>query len=122
MKKEIQIAGNIIENSKCQKLLRIKINSKLSINAHVEDLCKKAKRKMHAPARTTPYVDLPKKRVLFNSVFFFKSQFSYCAVVWMRHSCRLNYRKNALDQRSVPTIYNDKQVTFKELLDKDISV
>ena len=54
--------------------------------------------------------------------FFFKSQFSYCAVVWMRHSCRLNYRKNALDQRSVPTIYNDKQVTFKELLDKDISV
>ena len=40
----------------------------------------------------------------------------------MRHLRRLNYRKNALDQRPVPTIYNDKQVTFKELLEKDISV
>ena len=121
MKKEIQIAGNIIENSKCQKLLRIKINSKLSINAHVEDLCEKAKRKMHAPARTTPYVDLPKKRILFSSAFF-KYQFSYCPLAWMHHSRRLNYRKNTFDQRCVPTMYNDKQVTFKELLDKDISV
>ena len=52
-------------NSKCEKLLRIKIGSKLNINAHVEDLCKKAKRKMHTPARTTPYKDLQKKTCSF---------------------------------------------------------
>ena len=57
-------------NSKCEKLLRIKIGSKLNINAHVEDLCKKAKRKMHTPARTTPYKDLQKKNVFFLIVLF----------------------------------------------------
>ena len=52
-KKEIKIAGNIIEKSKYEKLLEIKIDSKLSFN-----------RKIHALARIT----------LFNA--FFKSQYS----------------------------------------------
>ena len=35
------IAGNILENSKCEKLLGIKTGSKVSFNSHVENLCNK---------------------------------------------------------------------------------
>ena len=38
-KKEIMIASNIIENNKCEKLLGIKTNSKLSFKKHVKDFC-----------------------------------------------------------------------------------
>ena len=37
-----------MENSKCDKLLGIKIDSKLSFKTHVEDLRKRASRKIHA--------------------------------------------------------------------------
>ena len=40
--------GNItIKNSLCEKLLRIKLDHKLKLNTHIEDLCKKASRYMH---------------------------------------------------------------------------
>ena len=35
---ETKISGNIIENSKCKKLLGIKNDSKLSFKEHVKDL------------------------------------------------------------------------------------
>ena len=63
-RKEVMIAGNVTESSKCKKLLAIKINSKLSSKTHVEDLCKKASRKFHALPTITPYTDFP-KNVIF---------------------------------------------------------
>ena len=48
-----------IKSSTCEKLLGIKID-KLRLKAHVEDLCKKASRKIHAPARFTQYMAVMK--------------------------------------------------------------
>ena len=53
------IVGNIIKNSKCEKLLRIKVDRKLSFKADKEYLCKKASRKIYTLVRITPYMDLP---------------------------------------------------------------
>ena len=76
--------GNVtIKSSICEKLLVIKIDNKLMLNAHVEDLCKKANRKIHALARVTPYMTVSKRRILTN--VFFRSQFSYCPLVWICH-------------------------------------
>ena len=119
-KKHINIDGNIIGNSNCEKLLGIKVDSKLDFKHHVEDLCSKASRKMHALARISPYMDIPKKRMLFNA--FFKSQFSYCPLTWMCHSRRLNNKINILHERCLRIIYTDKQSSFEELLKKDKSV
>ena len=91
-RKEVMIAGNVIESSKCKKLLAIKINSKLSSKTHVEDLCKKASRKFYALPTITPYTDFPKNRNLFTA--FFKFQFSYCPLAWMCHTRRLNNKIN----------------------------
>ena len=53
---------------------------------------------------------------------FFDSQFKYCPLIWMCHS-RTNKRKiDRLHERCLRIIYNDKQSSFKELLEKDSSV
>ena len=53
---------------------------------------------------------------------FFKSQFSYCPLVWMFHSRTLNNRINKLHERCLRIIYNNKVSSFEDLLELDRSV
>ena len=53
---------------------------------------------------------------------FFDSQFKYFPVIWMCHSCTNNRKTDRLHERCLRIIYNDKQSSFKELLEKDSSV
>ena len=53
---------------------------------------------------------------------FFKSQFSYCSLVWMCHSRANNGKINRLHERCLRIIYSDKQSSFETLLEKDGSV
>ena len=56
----VNIDGNVIESEDNQILLGITINSNLSFNKHIDDLCKKASAKLNAFARIPGYMDLPK--------------------------------------------------------------
>ena len=59
------------------------------------------------------------------SKFFRKvreSNFNDCSLVWMCHSHENNKKINRLHERCLRTIYNDKQSSFNELLEKDGSV
>ena len=47
---------------------------------------------------------------------FIMSQFSYCPLVWMCHSRTLNNKIIKLHERALRLVYNDRQSTFKELL------
>ena len=53
---------------------------------------------------------------------FITSQFSYCPLVWMCHSRIVSNKINKLHKRTLRLVYNDKQLTFEELLDKDKSL
>ena len=75
---EIHIGDSLIESSICEKLLGIKIYSKLRFDYHIQDLCNKANRKLRA------YMNLQKRKVLMNA--FFNAQFNYCPLIWMLHS------------------------------------
>ena len=116
----IKIGDYIISNSKCEKLLGIKLDSNLNFNTHITDLCKKASRKVSALARVTPFMEIEKRKLLMNA--FFTSQFSYCPLIWMCHSRENNRKINMLHERCLRIIYNDKQSSFMELLNKDNSV
>ena len=72
----IRIGNFRIENTKRKKLLGIKFDNKVSFDYHLSEICKKASRKLYAPGRVTPYMNLSKKEILMNA--FFNSQFSYC--------------------------------------------
>ena len=73
-----------IKNSKFEKLLGIKLDSKLNFNSHIHDICQKAGQKLNAISRITPYMDFAKRRLQVNA--FFYSQFNYCQLVWMCHN------------------------------------
>ena len=117
---ELKIGNVTIKSSTCEKLLGIKIDNKLRLNAHSEDLCKKSSRKIHALARVTSYMAVSKRPILMND--FFRSQFKYCLLLWMRHSRTLNNKINRLHERCLRIVYNNKLSSFQNLLDQDRSV
>ena len=53
---------------------------------------------------------------------FFKSQFSYCLLVWMCHGRANNDKINRLHEPCLRIMYSDKQSSFETLLEKDDSV
>ena len=75
------VENQIIDNGKCEKLLGVTFDYKLTFNAHVDVICKKAGIKLNALSRIAPYMDFNKKRLLVNA--FFMSQFNYCPLIKM---------------------------------------
>ena len=67
-----------VKNSR-EKLLGVKIDSKLSFENHVSSLCKKASQKLHALARVVNFMDLAKRKSLMKA--FIASQFKYCPLI-----------------------------------------
>ena len=65
----INIKGYVINNSLCEKLLGVTIDSKLSFNAHLDKIFTKARQKVHVLARIAPYMSIPKRK--FDYEFFF---------------------------------------------------
>ena len=108
---KIQVGNYNIANSKYEKLLGI--NFDLNFDKHLSELCKKASRKMNALSRITPYMNVSKKRILMNA--FFKSQFSYCPLIWICHSRANNNKINRLHERCLRIVFSDKQSSFETL-------
>ena len=75
-KVNIIVENQKICNSPCVNLLGVKFDSRLTFDAHINDICQKAGLKLNALARITRCMDLNKKRLLLNA--FFMSQFNYC--------------------------------------------
>ena len=99
-KLEIQVSSCSIRNENSVKLLGIYINNNLSFDYHVNQLCKTETRKIHALARIPKYMDINinKRRMLFKA--FASSQFSYCPLIWMFHSRKMEHRINSLHNGS----------------------
>ena len=115
----VNISTAQIENRKCQKLLGININSKLTFEDHTNRICKKPIAKLNALNRISYYMDSLKQRLLLLNAFFI-SQFSYCALIWKFHSRKLNNKTSRLHERCLD--YSDRIFSYEELLDKDNSV
>ena len=113
------IDGNVTESEGNQVLLGITIDSNLSFNKHVNNLCKKASAKLNALASIAGYMDFPKRRLIIKA--FVTSQFDYCPLIWMFHSRALNNKINSIHERALRITYSDRTSTFEELLNKDNS-
>ena len=53
---------------------------------------------------------------------FSTSQFNYCPLVWMFHSCTMNNKINYLHERCLRIVYSDKTSSFENFLETDRSV
>ena len=112
--------GNIIESEENQVLLGVTIDSNLSFDKHINNLCKNTSAKLNALARIAGYMDIKKHRMIMKA--FITSQVSYFPLIWMFHSRALNNEINTIHERSLRITYNDRTSTFEELLRKDNSV
>ena len=117
---QINIGNETITSSKCEKLLGIKIDHELNFNEHVTSLCKKASQKLNALSRLASSMTFDQRKLILNS--FIISNFSYCPIVWMFHSRKLNERINYIHERALRIVYRDFKSSFQELLVKDNSV
>ena len=117
MKKDYLNVGEVeISNSKCEKFLGIKIDSKLMFDSHVKSLCKKASQKLNALSRVAYQLDFNQRKLLMNA--FITSQFSYAPVVWMFHSGKQNHHINCIHERALRVVHKDYISSFDELLEK----
>ena len=106
----IKIGSHEIANTKREKPLGVHLDSGLSFDYHISEICKKASRKVCALARVISGMSLSKKRTLMNA--FFKSQFNYCPLIWMYHSRKNNNKINRLHEKCLRIIYNDTRSSF----------
>ena len=114
------IVENIpIASSSYEKLLGIKIDQKLSLEPHVDSLCKKASQKLNALAWMASSLKFKQRKLLSNA--FITAQFFYTSVIWMFHSRKLNNRINHINERALRLVYKSYTSTFDELLLKDNS-
>ena len=65
----IKVKDYIIKNIDNEKLLGVTVDATLNVNCHLENILKKASKKVHLLARITPYMSIPKRKFLMNSVF-----------------------------------------------------
>ena len=114
------IDGNSIESVDQQELLGVLIDSNLSFESHINNICKRASQKLNALARISRFMDIPKRKMIMKS--FITSQFGYCPLIWMFHSRALNNKINSLHERALRITYGDTTSTFEQLLEKDNSV
>ena len=75
----LNVGGIEISNSKCEKLLGIKIDSKLLFDSHFKSLYKKTSQKLNALSRVAYQLDFNQRKLLLNA--FVTSQFAYAPVV-----------------------------------------
>ena len=101
-----KIGNNYIESKKEQVLLGITIDSNLTFENHINNICKRASQKLNALARVAPYMNMQKRRIIMKS--FVTSQFGYCPLIWMFHSRRLNNKINSIHERALRITYQDR--------------
>ena len=114
--------GNKIEKSQEVFLLGITIDDKLSFKRHVENICRKAKYKLHALQSIRKYLSTDKAEALCNA--FINSQFYYAPLIWMLAGKLLISRVKKIQFRLLQVVNNTYDTTYDELLsmNRDTSV
>ena len=65
-------------------------------------------------------MDFEKRRSLIKA--FVISQFKYCPFIWVFHNRTLNNKINGICERALRLVYQNKDLSFSELLELDNSV
>ena len=116
----IKVGNEIIWESLSEKLLGMTVDKNLNFNLHLEILCKKVNQKVSALARVVRILPFQKRRLILKT--FIESQFSYCPLVWMFCSSKMNRKINHIHERALRLVYQDYTTSFGDLLKKDGSL
>ena len=117
----IDIHTIISENK--SELLGIILDSKVSFENHINNLCKRATQKLNALARIAPYMCLEKRKTVM------KAYVASSISIWVlslsldvSQQKGLNNKINSLHERALRITSGDRSSSFENLLKKDNSV
>ena len=109
-----------IWESNNEKLLGLTVDKKLNFDKHLSIYAKKTGGKVSALARIAKIITFAKKWLLLKT--FIESQFSYCPLIWMFCSRKMNQKMNHIHERALRMVYEGYITSFEDLLIKDESV
>ena len=112
-----KIDNDKIWEARTVKLLGITIDNELKFDEHSNNVCLKANMKLSAVMRLRKYLHFNKTRILFKGCF--ESQFKYCPLTWMFYSRNTNNKLNQLHERALRLVYDNYELLFEKLLEKD---
>ena len=116
----VKVGDETIWESRSEKLLGVAVDKNLNFEEHLSTVCKKAGQKVSALARVVTILPFQKRRLILKT--FIESQFSYCPMVWMFCSRKMNRKINFIHERALRLVYYDYSSTFEDLLKKDKSL
>ena len=116
----VKVGKEVIWESQAEKLLGMTVDKNLNFNLHLKALCKKVNQKVSALARVVRILPFQKRHIILKT--FIESQFSYCPLVWMFCSSKMNNKINHIHERALRLVYQDYTSSFDDLLKKDNSL
>ena len=116
----LKVGDSMIWETREEKLLGVIIDKNLKFSSHILKMCNNASRKLLALSRISKLLPFYRKRILLKS--FIESQFSYCPLIWMFCSRKMNNKINHIHERALRMVYDDYASPFENLLGKDGSV
>ena len=116
----VKVGNEMIWESQSEKLLGMTVDKNLNFNSHLKILCAKVNQKVSALARIINILPFQKRHIILKT--FIESQFSYCPLVWMFCSRKMNNKINRIHERALRLVYQDYTTTFEDLLKKDKSL
>ena len=66
---QVNLGNAQIENTQNEKLLGIIIDSKLSFDKHIKQICGRASAKLKILSRIGPFMNITKRKILVNAFF-----------------------------------------------------
>ena len=116
----VKVGDERIWEGREEKLLGVVVDKNLNFNSHLSLICRKAGQKVTALSRITKLLPFHIRRLILKG--FIESQFSYCPLVWMFCTRKMNHRINYIHERALRLVYCDYESTFEQLLLKDKSL
>ena len=108
------INDQIIKCSEYVKLLGVFIDSKLTFNRHINNLCNKANMKINCLFRIRNFIGEKQAALLGNA--YILSYFNYCPLIWMFYSKTLGKKINHVHKRCLKAIYRKYDFDLPDLL------
>ena len=101
------VNNSYIKSEDEQVSLCITIDSNFTFENHIDSVYKEASRKLNVFAGIPSLYEYAKVK----NNHFVTSQFSYCLLIWMFYSRRLNNKINSTYKRALPITYQDNKIS-----------
>ena len=112
----LQINDIRITTSSEVDLLGVTIDSKLTFDSYIRNICKKASRQLNALFRLKRYLLPYQRKVLTKS--FVLANFNYCPMVWHFCSCKNIQKIEKIHKRALRFMLNDFCSDYQTLIAK----